>query len=238
MSPPAHSSWNGLLFVNKPSGPTTYDMIRWLKKKVPGIKIGHSGTLDPLASGLVILLLGNATKRQSELMKQNKTYRCTMRLGIQTDTGDQTGITIHQSTVPDLNKDEIISVFQQFLGEQWQTPPMYSALKHKGQPLYKLARKGEQVERTARSIQIHQIDLLENKLKEEIEFRTSVSSGTYVRVLVEDMGKKMGTHATLSALCREAIGENKLEKALDGNDLNTLTPDQILHHLIEIPIHA
>ncbi len=179
--PTAVKSFDGFILVDKPSGPTSYDMIRWVKRIVKGVKIGHCGTLDPLASGLLIILLGKATKKQSQFMGLDKTYRCHMRLGIQTDSGDITGKVIQEAQVPNLNSEMIQTIFQKMTGPQLQIPPMYSALKVQGTPLYKLARKGVVVKRDPRPIQIFSLDLLNVTDNKEIEFKVHCSSGTYVR---------------------------------------------------------
>jgi len=213
---------DGLLLVDKPSGPTSYDVIRWAKPAVKKTKIGHCGTLDPLASGLLVLLIGRATKQQSLIMGNDKEYLCLMRLGLQTDSGDITGKIIQQSNVPALVKEDIENVFKSFLGEQSQVPPMFSALKKDGAPLYKLARQGEVVIREPRRVKIHALDLMDYSSPQEILFRVRCSSGTYVRTLVEDVGKKLGTVATVTQLCRESIGPYSLEAAFPAENLNAM----------------
>src|SRR5262245_59393007 len=136
----------GLLLVDKPSGPTSYDLVRWIKRSVKDTKIGHCGTLDPLASGLMLILLGKATKKQSTLMSQEKVYLCGMRLGESTDTGDMTGNVTQTAPVPAIDAADLERVAKKFVGTHLQTPPMYSAIKQSGVPLYKLARRGKVVE--------------------------------------------------------------------------------------------
>lgn len=222
---------SGLLLVNKPSGPTSYDIIRWIKKAAKPARVGHSGTLDPLASGLLILLLGSATKRQSEVMKLRKIYRCVMKLGVKTDSGDMMGNILEEKPVPSLTPEQINSALDQFRGEIDQIPPMFAAIKKDGVPLYKLARKGITVERTPRRITIYAISLLNNN-GNEIEFRAECSAGTYVRTLVEDIAAKLGTVAAVSALEREAIGPYTVSNAVPGEQLKTMNPEELWHKVV------
>lgn len=230
MTPAATAVQDGLLLVNKPIGPTSYDMIRRIKRALKPAKIGHCGTLDPIASGLLIILVGKATKRQSSLMGQEKVYRCTMKLGLKTDSGDTTGKTVEEKPVPALSKEIIEQTLTRFEGEQTQIPPMYSALKVQGTPLYKLARKGETVERKPRTIQIREISFL-GLTADSIDLRVTCSTGTYVRTLVEDIGAALGSVATMSALVREKIGDFSIADAVSGDDLPAFTREQIFERL-------
>ncbi len=217
----------GLLLVNKPSGPTSYDIIRWIKRKIKNVKIGHCGTLDPLASGLMIILLGRgATKKQGDLMGRDKVYRCGLTLGLKTDSGDITGKKIAEASVPSINSEKLSAVAKKMTGPQLQVPPMYSALKVEGTPLYKLARKGETVERKPRPITVHDFQFL-NSSQEKLEFRVHCSSGTYVRVLAEDVGEALGSVATMASLVRESIGDYQLKDSLDGEQLKEMDEAQI-----------
>jgi tRNA pseudouridine55 synthase len=217
----------GLLLLDKPSGPTSYDMIRWIKRTIKNTKIGHCGTLDPLASGLLIILLGKATKKQSLIMGQDKTYLTRMRFGVRTDTGDTTGTLVEEKPVPPLTQEMVEKVLATFVGDQKQMPPMYSALKHKGTPLYDLARQGKTIEREERQIKIHSLDFLRFINENEIEVRLQCSSGTYVRVLAEDVGQRLNTCGTMSALIREAIGSYSLAQAVSGDELKGFPEDKI-----------
>lgn len=225
----------GFLLVNKPSGPTSYDLIRWVKRNLKGVKIGHCGTLDPLASGLMILLFGrSATKRQDELMHQDKIYRCTLKLGEKTDSGDRTGAVIETRSVPAFDRARIETVLQGFVGERQQVPPMYSALKVNGVPLYKLARKGDVIERKPRTIRILSIELI-GHTADAIEFRTQCSSGTYVRTLAEEIAEALGTVGTMAALEREAIGSFSVADALPGERMREMNAAQLEQELKPIP---
>lgn len=224
----------GLLLVNKPSGPTSYDLIRWIKRKTKDVKIGHCGTLDPLASGLMLILLGRATKKQSLLMGQDKTYLCGLTLGLKTDSGDITGKKI--ATGPALITDPSLLplLASKLTGPQLQIPPMFSAVKIDGTPLYKLARKGQSVERKPRSITLHELDFLSHS-GDFLEFRTRCSSGTYVRVLAEDIGQGLGTVATMKSLLREKIGSYSVADAIPGDQLKEWDSVQLEAHLQPIP---
>jgi tRNA pseudouridine55 synthase len=225
---------NGLLLVNKPSGPTSYDVIRHVKRKFKGIKIGHSGTLDPLASGLMILLLGSATKSQAVLMNQDKIYLCRARLGTKTDTGDCTGKIIQESSVPSMDEVYFKSKLINFIGEIEQIPPMYFAIKKEGVPLYKLARKGKTIEREKRKVKIYSINLIEMIKASEFEIEVHCSSGTYVRTLVEDVGESLGTCATMTALQRISIGPYDVKKSVDLEWITRATEIQFKESLIPV----
>lgn len=223
---------SGLLLINKPSGPTSYDMIRRLKRVVPGVKIGHCGTLDPLAEGLLIILLGRATKHQAALMALDKTYLCHIRFGVKTDSGDITGKEVARGCVPAPLTAEVLKPhLASFIGVQTQVPPMHSALKHKGQPLYKLARKGISVERKERTITVYSMELSGLLNDSDIQFRVRCSSGTYVRTLAEDLASQLGSYATMVHLVRESIGPYTVDQALLGDQLLSMGPQDLLLHV-------
>lgn len=201
-------------------------MIRRVKRVMGKIKIGHSGTLDPLASGLLIILLGKATKKQSEFMSMDKLYRCRIKLGIKTDTADITGQVIEEKDIPALSLDRIKETATEFLGEQEQIPPMYSALKKEGTPLYKLARKGEVVERKPRKILIHSFEI-ESFQSPTVDIAVRCSSGTYVRTLAEDLAARLGTVGTMESLSREAIGPFDIGRALSGDDIPLKSQEEL-----------
>lgn len=220
----------GALSVSKPSGPTSYDIIRWVKRIARDAKIGHCGTLDPLASGVLILLFGKATRSQASFMGREKIYRTVIRLGLKTDSGDTDGRPLDERPVPVLHEEDVRAVLAGFVGEQEQIPPMYSAIKKDGVPLYKLARKGEQIERAPRRIIIHEIALL--RLSHgELEFRTRCSSGTYVRTLAEDIAARLGTVGAVSTLVREAVGGCRVEDAVPGEKVKAWSRDELAANL-------
>ena len=204
---------SGLLLINKPSGITSFKVVSIIRKKLNVKKVGHCGTLDPLACGLMLVLVGNATKQQDKFMKQDKVYYAKIKLGIKTDTGDLEGKVISQTDFSKITVEQIKTVCDSFIGEIEQEPPMYSALKINGKKLYELARKGITVERKKRKIKIYNIDFLSFN-DNEIELRVKCSSGTYIRVLAQEIGSKLKTDATLSYLKREQIGNYTLNNAV------------------------
>ncbi|MBV9080068.1 MAG: tRNA pseudouridine(55) synthase TruB, partial [Elusimicrobia bacterium] len=197
-------------------------------------KIGHAGTLDPIASGLLIVLIGRATKSQSEVMGSDKIYRCRLRFGLRTDTADITGQIIEEFKSPPPSADKLNEILSQLTQERLQVPPMYSAIKRDGVPLYKLARKGETVERKPRPISIRWIEPLGTE-GDEASFRVSCSSGTYLRSLVERIGERAGTGATMTGLVRESVGRFRLENAVSGEVLKTWDLERILQSFV--PVH-
>ncbi|MDO8734623.1 MAG: tRNA pseudouridine(55) synthase TruB [Elusimicrobiota bacterium] len=207
-----------VLLIEKPSGITSYDVIRILKKKLHPKKIGHAGTLDPLASGLLIVLIDEATKQSEKFMGMAKRYRVEMHLGIKTDTGDVDGKITQKSDIPELNREKIEKILIKFEGRIKQTPPIYSAIKYKGKKLYEYARAGIKVKIKPRFVEIKKIKLL-NFNRETIELRVDCSKGTYIRTLVEDIAKKLKTVAVTSCLVRERIGNYTLIKAIKLEDL-------------------
>ena len=202
-----------ILLINKPSGITSYDVIRILKKKIPCKKIGHTGTLDPLASGLLIILIDDATKLSEKFMGLDKKYRVKMRLGVDTASGDMDGEIKKICPVPALKKKDILKVLKKFTGKIRQKPPMYSAVKYKGKKLYEYARAGIDVKVKSRIVEIKKIKLLGFSEK-EIELSVVCSKGTYIRALVQDMAKKMKTCAAVCGLVREKIGKYSLKSAV------------------------
>lgn len=204
---------NLVIPVNKSYGLSTYDVIRRFKKSVKVKKIGHSGTLDPLATGLVLLLTGDATKLSSYLMDLPKTYIADIELGSSTDTSDAEGKIVETGDWSGITEEAIRSVLPSFLGRREQVPPMFSALKHKGVPLYTLARRGEYVERRPREVDTHALNLLACELP-VFRIETVCSRGMYVRVLAEEIGAKLGVPAYLKDLVRVKIGQFDLDSAV------------------------
>lgn len=188
---------NGVVIVDKEKGKTSFDKIKEIRKKYNIKKVGHAGTLDPMATGVLIILLGEATKLSNYLMDHDKEYIATLKLGKRTDTLDSEGQIIEEKEIPALSKENINEVLLSFLGKSKQIPPMYSAIKINGKKLYELARKGEEIERKEREIEIYEIEFIklkeENNKVSEIEFKVNCSKGTYVRTLCEEIAKKLGT---------------------------------------------
>jgi len=207
-------SVDGLLLLNKPSGITSNRALQVVRRLLNAKKAGHTGSLDPAATGMLPLCFGEATKVCSYLLNADKSYRVTAKLGSATDTGDADGREIETAVVPDLALVDWDRILQGFCGESTQIPPMYSALKKDGKRLYELARKGETVEREPRSIRIDAIRLLEFA-GHRLVFRVSCSKGTYIRVLVEDIAHEAGTVAHTARLHRETVGDFDSANMLD-----------------------
>lgn len=205
--------------INKNVGNTSRDEVNIVSKKLMTKKCGHIGTLDPFASGLLIVLVGRATKISPFLERKDKTYIAQIRLGIKTDSGDKDGNIIEEKEIPGLNKKDVDDVLKSFLGESYQLPPMYSAIRKNGKHLYEYARKGEEVEREKRLINVYDIRLL-NFDGENITFLVRASKGTYVRTLGEDIAEKLGTVGYLVSLERLSIGEYSLNNAVKAEEVS------------------
>ena len=205
---------NGLLLLNKPAGLTSNQALQKVKRLLNAKKAGHTGSLDPAATGMLPLCFGEATKICAYLLAADKSYRVTARLGEATDTGDADGTVIETAAVPDLSQQDWERILASFTGEIAQVPPMYSALKKDGRRLYELARKGETVEREPRAIRVHEMHLLEAH-GTRLVFRVRCSKGTYVRTLVEDVARAAGTVAHTAALHRETVADFRAVDMLD-----------------------
>ena len=185
---------NGVLIVDKEKGRTSFDIIRDVRKQYNMKKVGHTGTLDPLATGVLPILLGDSTKLSDYLMDHDKEYIAVIKLGQKTDTADSEGKIIEEKIVPNINIEEVKQAMSIFIGEIQQIPPMYSAIKIDGKKLYDLARQGKEVERKTRKVTIYSINNIKlSKEKNEIEFIVNCSKGTYIRTLCEDIAKKLDT---------------------------------------------
>jgi tRNA pseudouridine55 synthase len=214
----------GVLLLDKPEGVTSAGVIRALKPRLGRTKVGHLGTLDPFASGLLPLCLGEATKVARYLLAEHKAYDGTIRLGTATNTLDRTGTTIETQAVPPLDQPALDSIAARFRGRQQQVPPMFSALKRGGVPLYKLARKGIEVEREARDVEVTRFTLTLAG-PDRIDFSVDCSKGTYVRVLAADVGQALGTVAHLERLRRTRVGRFAVEQAASLPALEALPSD-------------
>jgi len=226
-------SIHGLLLIDKSKGISSNQALSLVKRMLNPKKIGHTGTLDPLATGLLPICLGDATKFSSFLLDENKTYEADLQLGSISSTGDAEGKIkkINSYKIPSIEK--INEILQSFLGESKQKPPMYSALKKDGIPLYKLARQGIEVEREERSILIKLIDLQSIK-SDLITIKVCCSKGTYIRTLGEDIGKKLGTGAYLTSLRRVAVGKIGIHQALTLDDYEKLSLPEKLKKIVPI----
>ena len=197
---------DGLLLVDKPSGPTSHDVVAQIRRRFRIPKVGHGGTLDPMATGLLVILLGKGTKISDRVMGHDKTYEGTFRLGVETDSQDADGQIVAEKDAAAVTAAQVEEQFKLRLGDQMQLPPMVSAIKIKGVPLYKLARKGETVERQPRFIHVYRFELLDFT-PPDVRFRVECTKGTYVRTLAHDVGQALGVGAHLVALRRTKIGQ-------------------------------
>ncbi|MBR6504341.1 MAG: tRNA pseudouridine(55) synthase TruB [Clostridia bacterium] len=211
-------SLNGILVVNKEPGYTSHDVVAKVKK-ILGEKVGHTGTLDPNATGVLPLLIGKGTGLAKYLVNHDKTYIATLKLGEKTDTGDLEGNIIEKQDVKDISRGKLEEVLHSFLGKQEQIPPKYSAIKVNGKKLYEYARKGETIELKARPIEIYDIKLIDiNNL--EIIFEVACSKGTYIRSLCENIAEKLGTVGYMKALKRTVVGEFNIENSVKINEID------------------
>lgn len=205
---------NGILLIDKPVDLTSAEVVRRVKRRLPrAVKVGHLGTLDPFATGLLPLCLGEATKIAQFLNTAGKRYSGVIQLGRATDTGDRTGTTQATAPLPDLDTAGLAALAARFTGELLQRPPMYSALKRDGVPLYRLARRGIEVEREPRAVRIDALELAADG-PDRLRFAVACSKGTYIRVLAEDIGQALGTVAHLSELRRTQFGAFDLAEAV------------------------
>ena len=229
---------DGILLIDKNKGETSYDVIRKIKKEFRTLdirKFGHAGTLDPFATGLLIILIGQGTKVSPFVMSQRKRYLGTLRLGIETDTLDLTGLVVHEHDVPDLSPEFINNIVREFTGEIEQTPPIYSAVKYKGTRAYKLARKGEKVTLKKRTIHIYSIRIISVDLP-DVTMEVECSSGTYIRSLASDIARKLGSCGHLRSLRRLACGSFVIENALNSNEIPSGNNRLLLHEKL-IPLN-
>jgi len=220
---------DGVLLLDKPLGLTSNDALQKARRLFSAAKGGHTGTLDPLATGLLPLCFGEATKFSADLLDADKTYEAVLQLGVTTDSGDAEGQVTARSAV-DVSESDIFRILPQFTGDIEQVPPMHSALKHHGRPLYELARKGIEVERAARAVTIHAIECLAFA-GDRLTLRVACSKGTYIRVLAADIGRALGCGAHLAALRRTAVGDLDLAGAVTLAELEALAETERSAHL-------
>ncbi len=226
---------DGILLVDKAEGEISFDVIRRIRQVLPGQKIGHAGTLDPLATGLLIILLGQGTKLSQWIMSNKKVYEGMLRLGIETDTLDSTGKITAENPVPALTSDDLEKACRMLLGEIEQRPPRYSAVKVKGQRAYRLARKGASFDLPKRRVFVESLEVLSADFP-FVTLRVRCSAGTYVRSLFADLGKSLGTGAHLTALRRKASGPFLVENALASGTLAGDCDPAVLEREV-IPLH-
>ena len=224
---------DGVLLVDKPGEHTSHDVVARLRGKLRMRKVGHAGTLDPMATGLLIILLGRATRVSQFLISLDKEYEGTVELGKVTDSQDADGQVMETRPVPALTREEVAAAMQGFLGDQYQTPPMFSAIKIGGVPLYKRARNGEEVEREPRFIRVMSWEMT-GFASPHVDFRLKCTKGTYVRTLAHDLGNKLGCGAHLSALRRTATDRFNVAQALTMDQIEALSLPDIEKRLIPV----
>lgn len=229
---------DGIILIDKPKGVTSHDIV-YKVKKLLNEKVGHTGTLDPNATGVLPLLVGRGTKLSKYLIDHDKTYIVTLKLGEKTDTADSEGKVIEKKEVSKevFSKEKLLQTFSNFTGKILQTPPIYSAIKVNGKKLYEYARKGQEVEIKPRQIEIYKISLIEiNQIANTIEFEVSCSKGTYIRSLCEDIAKELNTVGYMKELRRVQVGEFLIKDSITVEDLqkNEDNKDFILSHFIDL----
>jgi len=224
----------GILLIDKPEGCTSHDVVDRVRRKLRMKRIGHAGTLDPLATGLLIILVGKATKASSYLMSLNKTYEGTLKFGEATDSHDSDGKILEVKEVPStLTSESLEAEMHSFLGDQYQTPPMFSAKKVNGVPLYKLARKGKTIAREPRLIHVFSFKLQSEESKAPA-FELKCSKGTYVRTIVHDLGQNVGCGAHLTQLRRTATEHFDVRDAVDLKSFEAMEIGEIKKALVPL----
>lgn len=224
---------DGILLLDKPSGLSSNQALQRAKRLFDAAKAGHTGSLDPLASGLLPICFGQATRLAEFLLDSHKEYRVGIRLGVKTATGDAEGEVLAERSVPELSFEELQVILRTFVGTISQVPPMYSALKHQGHRLYELARKGIEVDRSARTIRIDRLDVLEHS-RERLNLQVSCSKGTYIRTLAEDIGEAIGCGAHVENLRRTGVGRFRIERCWTFEQLQLLSAGQLAQCLLPI----
>jgi tRNA pseudouridine55 synthase len=225
---------DGVLLVDKAAGMTSHDVVALVRRRLQIRKVGHCGTLDPIATGLLLLTLGRGTKIQDLLMAEDKEYSGTLALGVTTGSQDREGEVIATHEVPDFPADQIRSAFEKFRGDFYQMPPMVSAIKHGGVPLYKLARQGKMVEREPRLVHVYRYSIDRVALP-EIDFTVVCSKGFYVRTYAHDIGEALGCGAHLKELRRTKSGRFDVSNAVPVNKLKTAAPAEITARILSLP---
>src|SRR5438094_9812424 len=225
---------DGVLLVDKAEGMTSHDVVALVRRQLRIRKVGHCGTLDPIATGLLLLTIGRGTKVQDLLMSEDKEYVGTLTLGSATSTQDREGEIIETKPVPELNEAEVRAAFESFRGDFYQMPPMVSAKKHGGVPLYKLARQGKVVEREPRFVHVYRYTIDRIALP-EIDFSVLCSKGFYVRTYVHEIGEALGCGAHLKSLRRTKSGRFDITNAITVEEIKNATQEQILKRMLSLP---
>ena len=228
------SPYDGVLIIDKAPGMTSHDVVAIVRNRLATQKVGHCGTLDPFATGLLLIVVGRGTKIQDLLMSEDKEYVGTMKLGEITDTQDRDGQVIEIREIGPLNRALIEAAFAKFQGDFYQTPPMVSAIKKEGVPLYRLAREGKIIEREPRCVHVYAHEVRDVRLP-EIDFRVICSKGFYVRTYAHDIGQELACGAHLSALRRTKSGRFTVDRALTIEALKTGSKESIAKQIIPLP---
>ena len=218
-----HRAFGHVLPVRKPVGWTSFDVIRYIKTRMPGIKVGHAGTLDPFAEGVLVVCTGKATKRIDEFVHAKKAYRALMRLGVTTDTLDVTGRITGHGDADEIRAEQIQQILPRFVGEIDQVPPQFSALRINGKRAYHLARAGHEVEMKKRRVRIYRLELIAFEAG-LLTINIECSKGTYIRSLARDIAKALNTVGYVQTLIRTAVGDYTLR---DTQELDSLIPDLV-----------
>ncbi|MGZ4966046.1 MAG: tRNA pseudouridine(55) synthase TruB [Chthoniobacterales bacterium] len=225
---------DGVLLVDKAPGMTSHDVVALVRRRLQIKKVGHCGTLDPIATGLLLLTLGRGTKIQDLLMSEDKEYAGTLSLGATTDTQDREGQILQERPVPALTEEIVRAAFEKFRGDFYQMPPMVSAIKQGGVPLYKLAREGKTVEREPRLVHVYNYTI-DRIAPPEIDFSVACSKGFYVRTYAHDIGEELGCGAHLKNLRRIRSGRFVVDGAITVDELQTAEPVDILGRILTLP---
>jgi len=225
---------DGVLLVDKAAGMTSHDVVAIARRSLNTKKVGHCGTLDPLATGLLLIVIGRGTKIQDLLMSEDKEYVGTMTLGLKTDSQDADGEVIESQPVPDYSRQEIEAAFSKFHGDFYQMPPMVSAIKKNGVALYKLARQGKTIEREPRFVHVFAHEILATKLP-DIHFRVVCSKGFYVRTYAHDIGEELGCGGHLRELRRTKSGRFTLDRAITVDELKNDEPAALRQKILSLP---
>ena len=223
---------SGILLVDKPAEWTSFDVVNCVRNRFNIPKVGHCGTLDPMATGLLVLVLGKFASQSAKLTGDNKTYQATLKLGITTDSQDITGTVLSENAWSTVTEDSVRKAVMAKLGKSKQLPPMVSAVKKDGQRLYELARKGIEIEREPRDIEIFKIDISRIELP-EVDFTAECSKGTYIRTLCADIGAELGCGGTLAALRRIRCGRFDIADALSMDTLKTMEQEELTDYVID-----
>lgn len=223
----------GVLLVDKPRGPTSHDVVGSVRRLFRTRRVGHAGTLDPMATGLLVVMVGRATKASDRLMAEDKAYEAELTLGVVTDSQDAEGRVLETNPVPALDEATVRAAVEAMVGDRLQVPPMHSARKVGGVPLHKLARQGKEVAREARPIRIHSAELLSWE-SPRATFRVRCTKGTYVRTLGHDLGRALGPGGHLTALRRTASGRLEVARAATLEQLGALDGESLLARLIPV----